>query len=960
MKKSRPDYFKEYNLFLLLLLLATKTAFGQLSIYKGAQFVDKYNNSDYKAGPINYSITQDENDILYFANQQGLLKYDGTIWELFKIKYGLYVLSVLAHQEKIYIGTQGEFGYFKPNETGRLIYHSLSDQLEEAYKFEEITEIHAVGNLIYFFTYTHIFIFDDKSINTVTLPDRSSATKLKDGLAVTQKSGENLLLFNHNGFSVFNTNSELIGKSPFVEIIPISKHSMLFFSKEKGIYLLENEKVYPWNINSSKILSSTSISAVIKTKDEKYLIGTKGSGILHTDKAGNLISIYNKNNGLANDAINSLYQDNFGNVWVTHDCGISKIDYGSAFTKISDNLSIKGAGRCVSKYNGELYLGTTLGLFKYNAANNSYDQLPNFKEEVFSIEQIGKKLFVGDHKGVFKYTEGEFEKISDWMGCRSIRGVPGYENKIILGGYHGFQILNINNDGSISTANIDYKGTLWGMEFDQQGYLWGTNGHKGISSFKIDFKNDSLENIQFYDGNDAFSFPYYIYVYKVDNKALFVGDGGVFQFNHSKQQFETAKKFDGCFGPELIIQELEEDHLGNVYYKAFTESGVILNPGKGNMKIIKKPFYPLSHTVYFEGIDYTFVDENNLFFQVSEGFLHFDPYKIIQQEADSFNIYIKQISIIQEEDSIIYNHNFWQTGNTKIEIPYQTNALRFSCSAVFYTKSEHTEYSYFIENFDKAWTAWTDKSEKEYINLPPGNYRFMVKAKNVFQTESEPAVFSFRILPPWYRTRFAYFLYAVTLSSLFFVWYFDLLQRHSKEKDIIKLENQKEIDELSKIKKEKIIKLQNEKLEAEVNYRNQELASTTLHLINKNQLLTEVKENLKETQHVVDDSTQVTGNIQRIISKIDRNIQRDSNWEMFQIHFDRVHVNFINRLREKHPNLSQQNIKIAAYARMNLSTKKMAELLNISVVSVEKARYRLRKKMNIARNENLNEYISKI
>jgi len=89
--------------------------------------------------------------------------------------------------------------------------------------------------------------------------------------------------------------------------------------------------------------------------------------------------------------------------------------------------------------------------------------------------------------------------------------------------------------------------------------------------------------------------------------------------------------------------------------------------------------------------------------------------------------------------------------------------------------------------------------------------------------------------------------------------------------------------------------------------------------------------------------------------KVDERLEDD--WEKFSYHFDQVHSNFIKRLKQGYPNLTPKDQKLCAYLRMNLTSKEIAPLLNISVRGVEISRYRLRKKLSLNKEENLSEFM---
>jgi hypothetical protein len=224
-------------------------------------------------------------------------------------------------------------------------------------------------------------------------------------------------------------------------------------------------------------------------------------------------------------------------------------------------------------------------------------------------------------------------------------------------------------------------------------------------------------------------------------------------------------------------------------------------------------------------------------------------------------------------------------------------------------------------------------------------------------------VFHVSIAPPWYRSILAYILYIVSIIVVLLFGFNILDQKYQREQKILEEKqmqelNQKEseIEKISIKSQEEITRLQNEKLEADLRHMNNELATATMHILNKNEFITGIKNHLNQIikKNGTEDSKK---ELVQITRDIENNISADSDWEHFQFHFDRVHGDFTNRFKGTFPGLSPQEIKLSAYLRMNLSTKEIAQLLNISVRGVEISRYRLRKKLQLDRNQNLQDFI---
>jgi len=218
------------------------------------------------------------------------------------------------------------------------------------------------------------------------------------------------------------------------------------------------------------------------------------------------------------------------------------------------------------------------------------------------------------------------------------------------------------------------------------------------------------------------------------------------------------------------------------------------------------------------------------------------------------------------------------------------------------------------------------------------------------------------VLPPWYQTWWAYAVYVVLMGIGIY-----LLYRMQKKKFLAQQlkheEEQKRLQYLHQLELEKaekeLIKLRNEKLESEIQHKNTELASTTMHLVQKAELLGKVKEQMLKMKKHSDAATDAD-DLKKILRTLSEEDKMDKQWEQFAIHFDKVHSDFLTRIKTKYPNLTANELKLCAYLRMNLSTKEIAQLMNISVRGVEISRYRLRKKLGISTDINLFDFLIKV
>jgi DNA-binding CsgD family transcriptional regulator len=295
-----------------------------------------------------------------------------------------------------------------------------------------------------------------------------------------------------------------------------------------------------------------------------------------------------------------------------------------------------------------------------------------------------------------------------------------------------------------------------------------------------------------------------------------------------------------------------------------------------------------------------------------------------------------------------------------LTVPYKNNSLRFYYKLLDYTNLSDLSYSCQLDN-----GAWEEQTSgiKDYENIGIGKHTFRVKVDFGNSDEFNESVvihsLAFEILPPWYRTLWAYIVYALLfISFCVAVWYWDD-RRIKLKKRQLEIKQRKQIH----LKEQEISQLKTERLEIEVKHKNQELANTAINLARKNEVLTEIKDDLlkiSEDMKIEEpDMPSLRRKIFRLNNKITENILQDDNLKKFEEHFDLVHSNFMEHLTKKYPELTANERKMCAFIKMNLSSKEIAPLLNISIRGVETLRYRLRKKIGLKHEGNLITFLNK-
>jgi DNA-binding CsgD family transcriptional regulator len=296
-------------------------------------------------------------------------------------------------------------------------------------------------------------------------------------------------------------------------------------------------------------------------------------------------------------------------------------------------------------------------------------------------------------------------------------------------------------------------------------------------------------------------------------------------------------------------------------------------------------------------------------------------------------------------------------------LSYSNNALHFSFSSLCYDEADATKYEYWLEGFEPKWSEYSLQTEKEYTNLPANEYVFHVRAKNIYDVVSEEAVFKFEILPPWYRTSWAYILYLALFGVLIYaiIRYQKNLAERDREQLILNqekelLRNRAELNEQKLALEQENMAIMRDNLENTINIQNAKVASNTVNLIHLNEILLSIKELIGQ----IDKKNEPNVNfslLTKINKLIDHELQGDKHWNEFEEIFNQLHDNFMQRLKTSYPELTPRDMRLCAYLRMNFNTKEIAPLLGISVRGVEDTRYRIRKKLQLPSDANITEFI---
>ncbi len=950
------------KIFSLLLCFCLLLVFHSLS---GQTNGINFSKDQYKAGSQNWGIEKDKEGNLFFANNEGLMVFNGTKWQVLPIPNNTIVRSVaFGPDNRLYVGGQDEIGYFEADVSGKLIFISLLELIEPVDRqFADIWNIVPFGDAIFFRSFSRVFRYHKGIMSTYPTASKWEFLGKDGNKLIAHDKGLGLLSFKNNRWEIFVPSGSLPPEPGFTAMVPYQGGSLVT-TLNSGLFKLSGNRLTPFNLTGIKELDELKFTAALALDHGELLLGTYDDGIFHIDSAGNILEMMSERNGLGHNNIKCIFSAENRKIWVGLEDGLSFIDLNSPVKWLNPPIFNGAPGYAVTALDDNLYFALANGIYEMPIEKSGdYRQRANNIKKIagglsWNVENINGTLFAARDDGFFQLSGKSLLPVDKSIGYWIFKPLTtdNGNERLAAGNYLGVSFFRKQNgvfikendekDLNTSARFLAYDSVLQA--------IWISHPYRGI--YKISLSNN---DVKLYTEKNGLPSGLNNHVYTIRNRIVVTTENGLYEYDPASDAFGLSSYNNTLFAG-LSLRYLKDDAEGNLWFVTGKKIGMA-NPS--NQSVI---YFPELQRKINSGFEHIFpLDKNNIFIGGDHGFYHINLSKYFETKSRPV-VYIRNVIGRYKTDSVLYggfgtfNH---QQGATPIQLSSKWNALHFEFCSPFNTQSENLQYSHRLKGFDEEWSLWTNKTEKDYTNIPPGNYVFEVKVRNNFIEESVASSFKVTILYPWYKTTGLKIVYFVCIIFLLYYLFrqqasiikrrhekrlMDERKRYEEQQKLLSFQHQLELERSEKT----MMQLKNDKLESE-------LTSSAMNLVQKTEFLNKIKDEINKLNKA-DGQKIDTGDLKRILRGIADEGRLDEEWEQFSIHFNKVHNNFLLNLKNRFPELKAHELKLCAYLRMNLSSKEMARLLSISVRGVEINRYRLRKKLQLKPKEDFFEFLINI
>lgn len=954
--------FLKFILVSFCFFIATIDAVSQIKNI-GLPEIKNYRRSEYRGGTQNWGIDQDKDGNIYFANNAGLFQFDGSSWSNYKLPNNSSIRALkIGDSERIYVGGYNEFGYFRATKKGKLAYHSISRLVNENnIKLIDFTwKIHVFKDEVIFQSFSRAYIFKNNKLRILEAPNRFQFSFLVNNKLYFQDIASGILEYS-NGKLIKLKGTEILNNTEVWGIVPMPENKLLIATLDKGLFLYSESETIPWQTEANAFIAKNSSLGCSIIKKKFIVINSVLDGIIICDTNGKIVQHINRKKGLQNNTVLHSFIDSSNNLWLGLDNGIAFVNENSPFTYFGFSYELSTV-YASAVHNGKLYVATNQGLFfhSWNKSfkDDSFQLVEGTTGQTWNIQVLDNQMICSHNRGVMVISEGKIQRMLDARGYWGLKKIPGEANLAIGCNYNGFAVFENTETGWRFRNQIEGL-TISASTFEiEKNYVWLKKDDQ-IYQMKLSADKRKFNSVKAYKNLNT-SLKGITTIQKLDNSLYFQTNNTFFKFSYEEDQFIENKAMTDLFKNIPKVNSLNEDSNKNIWY-AFNESlGVLLKNSSGGYTNSIVPFSNLTGNLVQNYPSINTVDKNNILIGLTDGLAHYDS-QLLKNFSSKPKAFIRSFSF--PGDTLI-------TGNIanhdQISIPFKSNNVKFTFSSPTYENLENMEFSYKLEGFDEKWSDWTSISMKEYTNLHEGDYEMKVKARNSYGVQSEPAVLSFTVSPPFYRHILAYLFYIVSIALTVYLIRKRIKMKIRKNKYYETVEQRRlYLEKESKIRQEQfelekeIERLKNEKLKTRILAKDKELVNNSLQVVKKNKILNGIIHKLKDIDNEsLDESTK--SQFTKLNKSIVKEVNADKSWKDLEKHIKNVHFDFLKRLKEKYPTISPRELDLSTYLLMNMSTKEIAEIMNISSGGVELARYRLRKKLELNKKENLIGFLMSI
>ncbi len=768
-------------------------------IPNGKPQLQNWSIQEYQGNAQNWVIDQGQDGLIYVGNGSSLLVFDGDSWRTIKTRNDGRVRDLkIDDQGRIWIASPSDFGYFQRDDRGQLRYQSISDQLPaEEQNFGETRHVHFVGKDVYFNTIDRVYRWSEGQLTTL---DRWDGP-----FSITFVHNDRYLVFSKDRLYDLTELPAQIpdplsswrwpegSKGTF--FLPYSGNRIIMGTYDDGLYLLSDGPAQ--RFNQDEALRDSWPYRGLALDDGSVLVSTINNGVFHLSTSGEIVEWINRDAGLLQNTTAGMAVDHQGGLWLAQDAAIARVEMLNSLRSYDADLNVN-TPRAMIEYQDQLLVAGLIGVGMLVDGEGPMATLVSLDapiQEAFDIRAVDEGLLVSGHDGVQLMTLDldQRKATSDGVLLSHSYAFRFYPSRFRKAFYveldAGMGVVMNEGDGWFAQDSVKGIAERIGpvAEADDGG-VWVGSGTGQF--FRLEWENGTLVLRQTLSAEHGVP-EGNAHVFRIGNHLIFGTTQGGYRLHPSGEKIEPDPWFGNAqlaekkdvfrlteFSPGKVLGVI--GGVSDIWYATVDSEiglqwqGPIL---KGLATGVTNFFVSLRDQIWLSRLP-------QLMRVAPEELLGGSPGRSLgrslgglptQQPASQ--VHVRQVTYTDTQEILIAGSGAQQT--LADPLPYRSDALRFSFALASYRQPQRNEYRVRLTGLEDNFSPWSQETRRDYTNLPGGDYRFEVEARNIEGDVFQSVPLAFVIRPPGYLSAPA--LAAYGLAALALLWLAGLLGQRKRQ-----------------------------------------------------------------------------------------------------------------------------------------------------------------------------------
>ncbi|OYT73022.1 MAG: hypothetical protein CFK52_03150 [Chloracidobacterium sp. CP2_5A] len=747
----------------------------------GARFVQDYGQDAFHSLPQTWSAIQDEQGVLYVANDAGLLAYDGARWQLIALPNRATARSLAVGADgRVYLGAENDFGYLAGAPDGAAQLVSLVERLPpDKRRFGSVWRSWATPAGIFFQTYRYLFHLVGDAIH-IHEPDGRVA---RDDFVWSHWVNGTLYVHQrHVGLLKLGGDETLrlaSGGAQFAErrvcaLLPFDETRLLAVTRDSGLWLYAPETGVAETLPlAPQLAKAPDINHACWLADGRLAIATDLFGVILCDRQGRVLEVIGRRDGLGSPSVHWVYSDRQGGLWAAHRNGVAHIEACAPLSYFDEARGLEGRVFALHRHAGRLYAGTLAGLFELTNEESAppvvgqarFRRVPGIESDCWHMATDGSDMLVATGDGVYAVTPRsdaapQIRKLDIDDRAYTLHADPTQLGRLYVGGRNGLiRLTRRGADWKVEAPVFGVRDEIRSIVVTTEG-LWCGTMYQGawlipIASLRRAPPSDATQAIRI-DESVGLPTQRETFVARVDDQALLATQRGAYVFDPRQRALTPAEKLP--MFREAPVFRLSQDAAGNVWYSQDFDRRGVLRPGDNHQlwadtRALRLPPACLLRAIFCE-------PDGVVWLGGDKGLFRYDA-NAPPIDRGAGQALIRRVTA---GDGQTLLGGFGPAPPAARVIPYAANRLRCEAALTSFPRESQHRFRFKLDGADREWSAWAAEPVKEYTNLLEGDYTLRVEAEDLYGRVSAAAPVRIRVLPPWYRTWWAYAL-AVLLAG---------------------------------------------------------------------------------------------------------------------------------------------------------------------------------------------------